>query len=143
MGSWIHYTYLTRDIGIWASTAEERIAMKRKWVCDRLEAGRRVKKDLPVQGELKWPDGIHQPIDGILPKNAISRHGFVNEIWVPSYTSEIRLYDQLYLGVHQDLPIGCGVTVFYVWNGFDEEVLLLSPRKLKIVPFLRESQLNL
>lgn len=107
------------------------------------ETGRRVRKELPVQGELNWPDGCHYPVDGILPKNAISRNGFVNEIWVPSDTCEIRLYDYSFFGVYQDLPIGYGVTVFYIWRGSaDRDVLLLSPKKLKIIPFLRRSQLS-
>lgn len=125
MGRWIHYTYLARDVGR-GNRPEERIAMLDNWVNTKLETGRRVRKELPVQGELNWSDGCHYPVDGILPKNAISRNGFVNEIWVPSDTCEIRLYDYSFFGVYQDLPIGYGVTVFYIWRGStDRDVLLL------------------
>ena len=134
--------YLTRDIGKMASTAEESIAKKDNWVRARWESGRRISKELPLQAELNWRDASQPPIPCILPENAISRNGYVNEIWVPSYTRTIPFYDRCYVGVIQELPIGCGVTLVYVWKGSDREILLLSPAKLKIIPFLSESQLN-
>ena len=136
------FMYLTRDIGKMASTAEESIVMQDDWVRARLESGRRVRKELPVQAELNWRDASQPPIPCILPEHTISRKGYVNEIWVPSYTRKIPLYDRCYVGVIQELPIGCGVTVVYIWKGSDREVLLLSPKKLKIIPFVSESQLD-
>lgn len=131
------FMFLTRDIGKF-DRPDERDVKQKKWVSDRLASGRRVSKVLPVRAELNWSDASQPPIPCIIPENAISRKGFVNVIWVPSYTREIHLHDRFYIGVHQEHPIGYGVTLIYIWNDPRRDILLLSPKKLTIIPFLSE-----
>ena len=136
MSSWYYYSLGTRYIGDHTVTPEDRALEEKEWFEERLRDGKNLRKYLPVRGELNWVDPDFPPIPAILPKHAISRMGFINEIWVPGDDCELRIGDQSYLGVYQDLPIGYTRTRVRVYRGPDTDILLLSYKKLKIVPYI-------
>lgn len=84
MANWHHYACLAHGIGKWAQTDEERI--KESWVIERQIFGRKIRNQLPVMRQLIIDhfDGQLQFVETVIvPRNAISRKGYVNEIWVP------------------------------------------------------------
>lgn len=128
--SWSYYSYLRHDIT--EHTPEE----DKEWFCERLRDGKKLRKCLPVQGELHWKNATYHHLPAILPKNAISRNGYINEIWVPGDACEIRIGDASFIGISLDVPIAYTRNWFYFWIGSDRDVLLLSYRKLKVIPYL-------
>ena len=73
----------------------------------------------------------------IIPKDGISQKGYVNEIWVPGSVSEMQINgDSLspFFGIQQDTPIGYATTQVEIYDHNGN--LLLSPKKLKVIPYL-------
>lgn len=91
MSSWYYYSYGTRYRGDHSVTIEEVAREEMEWFEERLLCGKNLSKSLPVQGELKWTSAVRPPMPAILPKNAISQLGLINEIWVPGDDREIRI----------------------------------------------------
>lgn len=142
MSSWYYYSDLRHYSGDYTVTPEERVMQDKEWFEERLCDGKKLRKSLPVQGELNWTNAAYPPMPAILPEHAISRLGLINEIWVPGRESEIRMGTQSFLGVYQDVLIGYARTRFYFYRGPNREVLLLSYKKLKVIPFLWKNQLS-
>jgi hypothetical protein len=138
--SWYFYSDLRRFVGKATITPEERVKQEKEWFEERLRDGKKLSKCLPIQGELNWTNAECPPTPAILPEHAISRLGLINEIWVPGGNCEIRIGNSSCIGVYQHVPIGYYRTRFRVYRGFDTDILLLSYRKLKVVPYLWKDQ---
>ena len=136
MSSWYFYSHGTRYSGDHFATLEELAKEEMERFEERLLCGKNLSKFLPVQGELKWTSAARPPMPAILPKNGISRKGLINEIWVPGDDCEIRIGDHSIIGVYQDVRISYSDTSFHFYRGSETDVLLLSYKKLKIVPYL-------
>ena len=142
--SWTHYQWLTHEIGECAGTLEERFKEKENWVIERQTFGKNIKNQLPVMGQLiiNSSDGELQLVEhAIVPQNGISRMGYVNEIWVPGLVSEIHIDDVAlspFYGVYQVFPISYISTQVKVY-GYSDKYLLLSPKKLEVVPYAKRS----
>ena len=134
--SWYYYSDLRHYSAEAAITPERRVRQKKEWFEARLRDGLKLRKSLPIQGELNWDNAAYPPMMAILPENAISRLGYINEIWVTGNDCEIRIGNHSFVGVYQDNPIGYARTRFPVYRGSDTDILLLSDRKLKVVPYL-------
>lgn len=139
MASSVHFGWLTRNIGDWANTFEERMAEKERWVVERLTFGKTIRDQLPVMGQLiiRRPGELTEFVERtIIPENGISQKGYVNEIWIPGQVSEIQIDgDSLspFFGIRWDVPVDYATTQVEI---YDRGNLLLSPKKLKIVPYL-------
>jgi hypothetical protein len=143
MASWANYGWLTRNIGS-ARTQEERFKEKENWVIERQTFGKQIKNQLPVIGQLiiNWPGEEVQFVEhAIVPQNGISRMGYVNEIWVPGRVEQIHIDDvplSPFYGVYQVFPISYISTQVKVY-GYSDKYLLLSPKKLEVVPYAKRS----
>ena len=144
MVSWTNYSWLTHEIGECAGTLEERFTEKENWVIERQTFGKQIKNQLPVIGQLiiNWPGEEVQFVEhAIVPQNGISRMGYVNEIWVPGLVSEIHIDDvplSPFYGVYQVFPISYISTQVKVY-GYSDKYLLLSPKRLEVVPYAKRS----
>ena len=134
--SWHYYSDLRHYNGDYTVTPEERASQEKEWFEERLRDGKKLSKYLPVQGELNCTYGGYPPMMAILPENAISRLGYINEIWVPGNDCELRIGGHSFIAVYQDIPIGYAGTTFRFYRGSDMDILLLSYKKLKVVPYL-------
>ena len=139
--SWYYYSDHRHYSVDYTLTPEERARQEMEWFEERLRDGKKLSKRLPVQGELNWTNAACPPTPAILPEHAISRLGLINEIWVPGDDCEIRIGNYSFIGVYQDVPIGYARTRFRVYRGSDTDILLLSYRKLKVVPYSWKDQL--
>ena len=126
---------------------------KREKDDDKLDLGKALKGCLPVMGTLRifrtnLPTLFIDHV--IVPKDGISKDGYVNEIWVPGKVSEVCIDDMgpPFLGVgwlHERAPIHSTNSVVEVYKHNDERLLqqlVLSPRKLIISPYLRPRAVN-
>jgi hypothetical protein len=110
---------------------------KEEWFENRLRAGKEARKNLPIQGELNWPNASLPPTRAaIIPKDGISRRGLIKEVWVTGAKDEILIGDQSFLGLRVDIPIYAGAVLFYIWRRSDRDILLLSRKNPKITPYL-------
>ncbi len=138
MANWHYYSNLMRHLGIEGSDRG-----KEEWYEERLRVGKRARKNLPIQGELNWPNASLPPVpSAVIPKGGISRLGLVNKIWVPGTRDEIRIGDESFLGLHVDTTVYPGSVLFYIWRGLDRNILLLSRKKPKIIPYLWNTWLD-
>ena len=80
MSSWYCYSDPRHYRGSHTVTPEERAREEKEWFNERLRDGKNLRKCLPVKGELNWLDAVYPPTKAILPKNAISQLGLINEI---------------------------------------------------------------
>jgi hypothetical protein len=141
MASRHHYSWLTRGFVHRARTFEECIKEQENWVIAKQTFGRKIRNQLPVMGQLI----INQPDEGlqfvehvIVPKNGISQKGYVNEIWVRGRISKIDIDGASlspFFGIYQEISICYWNTQVEV-HGYRDKRLLLSPKKLKIVPYV-------
>lgn len=144
MVSWTNYSWLTHEIGECAGTLEERFKEKENWVIERQTFGKNIKNQLPVMGQLmiNSPDEELQLVEhAIVPENGISQMGYVNEIWVPGRVEQIHIDDvplSPFYGVHQDFSISYISTQVKVY-GYSDKYLLLSPKRLEVVPYAKRS----
>ena len=140
MPSSVHFQWLTCSVGDWANTFEERMEEKEKWVVERLTSGKKIRSQLPVMGQLiiSRPGELTECIERvIIPENGISQKGYVNEIWTPGRADEIHIDSTSlspFFGVRQNIPIGYATTQVEVYD--HDKYLLLSPKKLRVVPYL-------
>ena len=135
MASWHYYSNLMRHLGIEGSDRG-----KEEWFENRLRTGKKARKNLPIQGELNWPNASLPPVrTAIIPKDGISRRGLIKEVWVTGTKDEILIGDQSFLGLRVDITIYAGSVLFYIWRRSDRDILLLSRKDPKITPYLWNS----
>lgn len=73
----------------------------------------------------------------IIPENGISQKSYVNQIWIPGQVSEIQIdgnSSSPFFGIRQDTPIGYATTQVEIYDHSGN--FLLSPKKLKVIPYL-------
>ncbi len=141
--SWHFYTDHRYNNVDYTLTPEKRARQDKEWFEARLLDAKNLRKSLPLQGELNWMSAAYPPMLAILPKHAISRMGLINEIWVPGGDCEISISDHPFLGIYQDIQISYSDITFRVYRGSTTHNLLLSRRKLTVVPYLWEDSLHL
>ena len=143
MANWHHYAYLVHHIGKWTKTYEERIEEKENWVIERQIFGMKIRNQLPVMGQLiiDHVDGQLQFVERVIvPKNAISRKGYVNETWIPGRIRRIDIDGtplSPFFGIYQEISI-CYFNTQVEVHGYRDERLLLSPKKLTVVPYVND-----
>ena len=140
MASSVHFQWLTRNIGNWANTFEERMEEKERWVVERLTFGKEIRNQLPMMGQLiiSRPGELTEFVERtIIPENGISQKGYVNEILIPGQVSEIQIDGNSlspFFGIRQDVRVGYATTQVEIYDHSGN--LLLSPKKLKVIPYL-------
>lgn len=138
-------TYLTHHIGNNASSGVKTLELKENWVNDRLHDGNKIKICLPVFGKLiiSLPNKPEKEVERIIiPRNGITRTGYVNEIWVPGVERAFQFNGKLLFSIAQEpLEIPAYCTTVDVYD-HPYKGLLLSPKRVTIIPYLCPATVN-